>query len=106
MGWVRARPVGACTLEFAANILVLGKAFFNAMRELVKRAKARARSQRQKPIAVPMAPAHGMMMWADLIERCFGRANAVSSAFLKNVRQNLAFPPWLAGVSSCNRSGI
>jgi len=56
------------TLEFAANVLVLGKAFFNAMRELVKRAKARPRSQRWKPIAVPMAPAHGMMMWAALID--------------------------------------
>ena len=38
------------------------------MRELVTRAKARPSSQRRKPVAVPMAAAHGMVMWAALID--------------------------------------
>ena len=54
-------------LEFASNVLVLGKAYFRGMRELQQSAGKRRPGARPRQLVVPMAAAHGMQMWYALI---------------------------------------
>ena len=66
-------------LEFASNVLVLGKAYFRGMRELQQSAGKRRPGARPRQLVVPMAAAHGMQMWYALIANIAVRSAVIGA---------------------------